>query len=241
MPITDILIIIAVYAACMFLGWWRQWRYWKTHHYTCPHCHMTFKPINFRRAKVYWFKRRYMTCPKCGHKDFMKMRKDDSKSWHSEQMNMSDYYEITRADRSDLQEILELQYSAFKSEAELLNDFSIPPLKQTYDEVEREYEKGVFLKATDDTGKIIGSVRAYIDNDTAFIGKLIVHPQKQGQGIGTNLLFAIERECDVERCELFASDKSVRNIQLYERLGYVRFKEQRISDNVTLVYLEIYI
>jgi len=145
---------------------------------------------------------------------------------------------IARTDRSDLQEILNLQYSAYQSEAESLNDFSIPPLKQTYDEVAWEYEKGVFLKATDDTGEIVGSVRAWIDNDTAFIGKLIVHPKKQGQRIGTKLLFAIERECDAGRYELFTSDKSVRNIRLYERLGYRRLKEQRISDNINFVYLE---
>jgi len=145
---------------------------------------------------------------------------------------------INKADRSDLQEILELQYLAYQSEAKLLNDFSIQPLKQTYDEAEREYEKGVFLKATDENGEIIGSVRAYVDNGAAFIGKLIVHPKRQRQGIGTNLMLAIERECPAERYELFTSSKSIGNIRLYERLGYVRFSERRISDDWTFVYME---
>lgn len=38
---------------------------------------------------------------------------------------------ITRAERCDLQQILDLQYLAYRSEAELLNDFRIPPLLQT--------------------------------------------------------------------------------------------------------------
>ena len=128
---------------------------------------------------------------------------------------------ITRADPSDLQAILELQYLAYQSEAKLLNNYEIPPLKQTYDETLREYNKGVFLKAVDENGVIIGSVRAWSEHDTAFISKVIVNPQKQGQGIGTKLLLAIEAECPASRYELFTSDKSVRNVELYERLGYV--------------------
>jgi len=145
---------------------------------------------------------------------------------------------ITRADPSDLQAILELQYLAYQSEAKLLNNYEIPPLKQTYDETLREYNKGVFLKAVDENGVIIGSVRAWSEHDTAFISKVIVNPQKQGQGIGTKLLLAIEAECPASRYELFTSDKSVRNVELYERLGYVRFREEKVSPDLKFVYLE---
>jgi len=147
---------------------------------------------------------------------------------------------ITKADSADLKQILELQYLAYQSEAELHNDFSIPPLKQTIEEINQEYDTGIFLKATDENGDIIGSVRAFIDNDTAYIGKLVVHPENQGQGIGTKLLLMIEQECldSISRYELFTSDKSIRNIKLYERLGYVKFKEQKVADGLTFIYLE---
>ena len=145
---------------------------------------------------------------------------------------------ITKAQYADLRQILSLQYLAYQSEAKLLNDFSIPPLKQTIEEVNKEYEKGIFLKAVDENGDIVGSVRAYRDNNTAYIGKLIVLPEKQGHGIGTELLRAIEHECVAARYELFTSDKSARNIQLYERLGYVRFKEKKVTDGWAFVYLE---
>jgi GNAT superfamily N-acetyltransferase len=147
---------------------------------------------------------------------------------------------ITKAERADLRQILELQYLAYQSEAKLLNDFSIPPLKQTIEEINQEYEKGIFLKAVDEKGDIIGSVRAYVDNNAAYIGKLIVLPKRQGQGIGTEMLNTIERECAVARYELFTSDKSIRNIQLYERLGYKRFQEVRVAEGLTLLYLEKY-
>ena len=147
---------------------------------------------------------------------------------------------ITKADKSDLKNILELQYLAYQSEAKLLNNYQIPPLKQTIEEIEQEYEKGIFLKAIGKAGKIIGSVRAYIENDTAYIGKLIVQPDKQSQGIGTKLVQTIEQECPANRYEIFTSDKSLRTICLYEYLGYVRFRERKISDKLNLVYLEKY-
>lgn len=48
---------------------------------------------------------------------------------------------IKKATENDLQEILDLQYMAYQSEAKLFNDPDIPPLKQTLPEVYSEYEK----------------------------------------------------------------------------------------------------
>jgi len=145
---------------------------------------------------------------------------------------------IVKAERKDLQEILDLQYLAYQSEAILLDNFSIPPLKQTLNEVEQEFENGVFLKAVDDHDIIIGSVRANAENGTLHIGKLIVHPNSQGQGIGTKLLIGIEKAYPQERYELFTSDKSVKNIRLYERIGYVKYKEQETAPGLKFIYLQ---
>lgn len=46
---------------------------------------------------------------------------------------------IKKAELKDLQEILNLQYLAYQSEAELFNDHDIPPLKQTLEDVLAEY------------------------------------------------------------------------------------------------------
>ena len=145
---------------------------------------------------------------------------------------------IQKAERHDLQEILDLQYLAYQSEAKLLNNPHIPPLKQTLEEVEQEYLDGFFLKAVDTDNRIIGSVRAYSKEGTLYIGKLIVRPDLQGQGIGTQLLNAMENTCPHKRYELFTSSKSVRNIKLYERLGYKIFIEKPVSEDLKFIYLE---
>lgn len=145
---------------------------------------------------------------------------------------------ITRAKREDLRDILDLQYLAYQSEAEIYNDYNIPPLMQTLEDVEREFDKGVILKATDKSGKIIGSVRAVCENGSVYIGKLIVHPKRQRQGIGTALLSEIEAHYPDQRYELFTGSKSAGNIALYKRLGYKIFTVKRIDDNLEFVYLE---
>ena len=145
---------------------------------------------------------------------------------------------IKKAQKEDLEKILELQYLAYQSEAKLFGNMDIPPLKQTIEELYNEFQKGTILKALDDIGVIIGSVRAYQENGTVYIGKLMVHPKMQRKGIGTKLLLEIEREYPNQRYELFTSTKSISNIRLYERLGYKIFKEETVSQELQFVYLQ---
>lgn len=106
---------------------------------------------------------------------------------------------------------------------------------QTVEEVKDEYNKGTILKAVVD-GNIIGSVRGFVDSNTLYIGKLIVHPDYQGKGIGKKLLSQIEQSFEVSRFELFTSSKSTRNISLYEHAGYSMFKEENLTKDIRLVY-----
>jgi hypothetical protein len=89
---------------------------------------------------------------------------------------------ILKANRNDLQEILQLQYLAYQSEADLFGSRDIPPLKQTIDEVVEEWSSGTILKMVDDNNAIIGSVRAQERDGTVYIGKLMVHPDHCHKG-----------------------------------------------------------
>jgi len=145
---------------------------------------------------------------------------------------------IVKADIDDAKDILELQKIAYQSEAEIYNDFDIPPLTQTLEEIKRQFGDHIFLKTVENKN-IIGSVRAYEKDGTCFIGRLIVHPEKQNQGIGTVLTNEIERCFNgVQRYELFTGSESTKNIHLYEKLGYHIFESEKLSEVVKLVYME---
>ena len=147
---------------------------------------------------------------------------------------------IKRAEYNDLQEILNLQYLAYQSEAKLFGSKGIPPLKQTLDEVIEEFNNGIILKLTDENGTIIGSVRATEKNGTVYIGKLMVHPDHRCKGYGTKLLSEIENCYPDKRFELFTSTRSVDNIRLYEKVGYKIFDRKSVDNELAFVYMEKY-
>ena len=153
-------------------------------------------------------------------------------------MSQIDEYLIELASIGDAEEILELQKLAYKSEAKIIGDFTIPPLLQTIDDIRSEFNHRIFLKVVVEN-KIIGSVRCYLKKGTCYVGKLIVHPDCQNHGIGTRLLAAAEKQFPAaERFELFTSCKSVKNLHIYEKCGYHRFRSQTVSDKLTLLFLE---
>ena len=142
---------------------------------------------------------------------------------------------IKKANLNDLKKILDLQKLAYLSEAKLYNDFSIEPLKQNIEAIESEFKKGIVLKALNDDLKIIGSVRAFKEEDTVFIQKLIVHPDFQNKGIGKSLLESIENYFintyfNIE-FKLFTGYKSSKNIYLYEK-----FKKEKISEKLEFIH-----
>lgn len=138
----------------------------------------------------------------------------------------------------DAAEILALQILAYQTEAVLYDDFNIPPLKQTQTDIEQELGEQTVLKACLD-GRIIGSVRAFVQNGTCFIGKLIVHPHHRRQGLATQLMHSIEDHFPgIRRFELFTGHRSEGNLRLYNNLGYRIFRELPVSEKLTLVFLE---
>lgn len=144
--------------------------------------------------------------------------------------------DIVRAGKEDLPEILALQKLAYQSEA-AINGPDIQPLRQTLSEVEAEFDKQTFLKASRG-GEIIGSVRAYVKDGTCFVGKLIVHPDYRGIGLGSRLLSAAEVLFpETVRSELYTSEKSESNLRFYAKCGYKPFKTGHI-DGLNFVFLE---
>jgi hypothetical protein len=84
--------------------------------------------------------------------------------------------EIKQASIEDAEIILQIQIQAYLSEVEIYNDYSIPPLIQSLNEMRKEFSQQVFLKAIekeelDEIRNIVGSVRGYIEKGTAYIGQ----------------------------------------------------------------------
>jgi GNAT superfamily N-acetyltransferase len=112
---------------------------------------------------------------------------------------------IQKAQKEDLQEILDLQKLCYTENAQRYNDFNIAPLIQTISDLEAEFAQMVILKAIEGQN-IVGSVRAIEREGTCYIGRLYVYPGHQNKGIGKQLILAIENEFNhVGRYELFTA------------------------------------
>jgi ribosomal protein S18 acetylase RimI-like enzyme len=163
------------------------------------------------------------------------VKKEKMENYKKNIMNLG----ISIADKEDLKQILELQKECYQIEAELHNDYNIPPLTQSILSINEEFDEGVsFLKGLVD-GQLVGSVRGQIKNNTAYVGRLMVKDEFQNNGFGQALMKKIEDDLkNCNRYELFTGHKSEKNIKLYQKLGYNEIKRQYINDNLTLVYLE---
>ena len=145
---------------------------------------------------------------------------------------------INRANQKDIPEILALQKIAYRSEAELYGDDSVPALNQTLEQITADFDQMIFLKAVVN-GKIIGSIRGRRDGDTAHISRVAVHPYFQQKGLATRLIKQIEQEVgDVRTYEAFTGHQSLRNLHLYEKMGYRQVRTEPFTSTVNWVYLQ---
>ena len=147
---------------------------------------------------------------------------------------------IAPATLADAEAILALQRRAYAAEAALYDDWSIPPLTESLEALQQAFATTTILKAVDG-GAIVGSVRGKDESGNCGIcqiGRLIVEPELQRQGIGSRLLRAIER-CfpDVRSFELFTGEQSAGNLRLYARHGYLAIERKTLSPKVTIVVL----
>ena len=135
---------------------------------------------------------------------------------------------ITQAVKEDLPIILDIQRKAFLEVARTFNLKSMPQIEQTLESLTAEFKNHTILKASL-ANTIVGSVRAYHDDNTCYISRLVVLPEYQNRGIGKALMKEIEKQFKniVKRYELFTGSRDQRNVYLYNQLGYKPFKTQK--------------
>ncbi|WP_067177050.1 GNAT family N-acetyltransferase [Microtetraspora niveoalba] len=166
--------------------------------------------------------------------------------------------EIVRASPGDAGEILTLQRAAYVTEAQMYGDPFIAPLVESYEQVLAAIATGVVLKAVEGA-RVVGSVRGRLPDPArheggppvrpgrettsstgpaCVVGRLVVAPDRQGNGIGTALLDALHAEIpEAAAFDLFTGHLSEGNLRLYRRLGYRETRRERLQDHLTLIHM----
>lgn len=150
---------------------------------------------------------------------------------------------ITKARIEDAGEILSVQKLAFQDEAAIYGDYSLPPLLEKLEETRKDFDDYIIIKAVYGK-KIVGSVRGRVtENRSCYIGRLTVHPNFQNKGIGRRLMNEIEGILEQTtgnsgKYELFTGEKSLKNISLYQKLGYRITGKKKVNQKLTTVRME---
>jgi ech hydrogenase subunit C len=144
---------------------------------------------------------------------------------------------VERATAVDAPEILALQKIVYQNEAEMYDDWSLKPLRQTLEQMRADFDSMVFIKVVVG-GKIVGSIRGYmVEGGTAHVTRLIVHPYFWKRGIGTRLVEEIEA-CfpQARRYETFMGNRSRHTMEPYQRLGYTLIRQEHVTEHRDRVY-----
>ncbi len=127
----------------------------------------------------------------------------------------------TAAVPADAGELYTLQLACWVQEMHDNPGVEIPALHETYDDLRAWLPEWTVLVLRRE-GRLIGAARARREGDAWDIGRLMVVPDLQGQGLGRFLLAEIERAApdDVTTYSLFTGAGSLRNQRMYKRAGY---------------------
>jgi len=144
---------------------------------------------------------------------------------------------IEKAQCADAATILAIQKRAFAEEGRICNDWDIPPLTEALESVADHIQHQTALVARDGAD-IVGSVRGIALGTVCMIKGLSIEPARQGEGIGSALLAAIEAAHPrVARFELTTNAVMKSNVRFYERHGYRVDEFTQHTDTITLAQM----
>ncbi|MCF4123724.1 GNAT family N-acetyltransferase [Antribacter sp. KLBMP9083] len=146
---------------------------------------------------------------------------------------------IALVDDDHAGELLTLRRAAFVSEAQLYDDPHIPPLTQTLAELRADLAReDVVTIGAWEGHRLVGSVRVEIEDQRATLGRLAVAPDKQGRGLGTQMLFAVLPYLPEQTKEIwvFTGKDSKQNLAMYTKHGYEEQFDKAAGD-LTYTYL----
>ena len=137
-------------------------------------------------------------------------------------------------------ELLTLQQAAYLTEARAHQNFELPPLLDTLDDIRAALaDPSITVWGFRDGGRLVAAVRMRVAGSVGEVGRLIVAPDRQGEGLGTALLTAAEDATppEVSVFRLCTGERSAGPRYLYGKLGY-RETHRTPEADYHLVHLE---
>ncbi|MBI2245569.1 MAG: tRNA (guanosine(37)-N1)-methyltransferase TrmD [Nocardioides sp.] len=132
-----------------------------------------------------------------------------------------DGVEVRAAEPADAGELYVLQLACWVQELHANPGVRIPALHESLEDLAAWLARDTVLVARAG-GRLVGAVRASLDEQTWEVGRLMVAPDLAGRGLGRTLLARIEASAPPEATTyaLFTGAGSARNQRMYKKAGY---------------------
>lgn len=145
--------------------------------------------------------------------------------------------QINHLDRHTAKQILDVQFPAYKIEAQIIGFDGIPQLKDTVETIETSSE--IFIGYTKEE-RLIAFLSYSKEENEYQICRLVVHPDYFKQGIARKLLryFINEIVSPLQKVIVSTGADNVPAINLYKSEGFVFLKDIEVAPNFYISLFE---
>lgn len=131
-------------------------------------------------------------------------------------------------------EVLDLQRKSYKIEAELIGTDEIPPLKESFEELQDCGETfiGCYIE-----GRLAGAISYKKEGEVIDIHRMMVHPDFFRRGVANKLISQLEH---IGYSEMIVSTGAANTpaVKLYEKLGFERQHDSVVGDGLVIAHFK---
>lgn len=131
-------------------------------------------------------------------------------------------------------EVLDLQRRSYKIEADLIGTDEIPPLKETFEQLQNCGETfiGCYIE-----GRLAGAVSFKKEGEVIDIHRMMIHPDFFRRGIANKLISELEQ---IGYSEMTVSTGAANTpaVKLYEKLGFDRQNNSVVGNGLVLAHFK---
>jgi 8-oxo-dGTP pyrophosphatase MutT (NUDIX family)/GNAT superfamily N-acetyltransferase len=147
---------------------------------------------------------------------------------------LPEFRQVNLKDILECAEVLELQRKSYIIEAELIGTDEIPPLKETFDQLQDCGETfiGCYIE-----GRLAGAISFKIEGKVIDIHRMMVHPDFFRRGIAGKLLSQLE-QFDCSQIIVSTGAENIPAVKLYEKLGFKRQHDSVVGNGLVIAHFK---
>lgn len=140
------------------------------------------------------------------------------------------------SDKSEVQNVLNLQLLAYKVEADLIEFDQIPQLNDTANLIMASKETFIGYKYGEE---LTGFISCEILDEELDICRLVVHPNCFRKGVASKLLeYVLHENPEINRYTVSTGSRNIPAIRLYEQFGFTSYQEIEVATGIYITLLE---